>query len=277
MADEFDKFHKELRKMIQSETRVAYPIIGVVVNVSPTREYCDVETDDGVISNIPAHGMPVVGDSAIIHFINGNYEQPVVDCARRLPTPESEIMDMYQSQCFNFHNNGDFSFQKEGYEGDFTLWDGINDDVTGNDTCCKLEEGQHISFTVDLSECKKDVFKFQAMYRGISYLVIKVEDVDTGETIKNLPVNIGEEFAVWGSKYGRYNWVYNKEAYLLEDHEKVKFTITNMDDEEHERIINGVRTKVKEPMLIDAILVYEENSDTGYYYSPNDMTTFVKS
>ena len=235
MANEFDKFHKEMRKMIQSEMRVTYPIIGVIVDVSPNREYCNVETDDGVITNIPAHGMPVIGDSAIIHFINGNYEQPVVDCARRLPASDSEILDMYQSQCFNYHDNGDFSFKKEGYEGDFTLWEGESDDATENGVCCKLEEGQHISFTVDVSNCKIDVFKFQAMYRGISYLIIKAEDEETGEIIQTLPVNIAKDNAVWASEYGRYNWVYNKEAYLLENHKKVKFTITNMDDREHDR------------------------------------------
>lgn len=275
MTSEYDKFQKELKRIIHAEQKVAYPIIGVIVDISPNRQYCSVETDDGVIPNIPAHGMPVLGDSAIIHFINGNYEQPVADCARRLPTPTEEIEDMYQSQCFNYHQNGDFHNDKEGYEGTFTIWENEDDDITGNDKCAKLEKGETMTFIVDISECESTVFKFQAQFRGTGYLLVHCEDAETGETIKTLPVNVAKEYSLWKSDYGRFGWAFNKEAYLRGNTKKVKFTIGNFYTEEtlEKMLFNDELIEKPPTMLVDAILVWDENADNDYYPHPKDITS----
>lgn len=280
MTSEYEKFQKELKSIINAETRVAYPIIGVIVDISSNRQFCSVETDDGVINNIPAHGMPVLGDSAIIHFINGNYEQPVADCARRLPTPASEIEEMYSEQCFNYHQNGDFENGKKGYTGTFELLEGDeDDDATGNGKCCILKKGKTISFTVDISSCESEVFKFQALYCGTGHLMIYCEDADTGKTIQTMPVNIAKEYSEWYNDCGRWVWTYNKEAYLRGNTKKVKFTIGNVYDETTTKniLINDEKVEQSDTMFIDAILVYDENADTNYYPHSKDVLATLKS
>lgn len=276
MSDEFDKFHKELKRMIQSEIKVAYPIIGVIVEISNDRQYCSVETDDGVINNIPAHGMPRVGDSAIIHFINGNYEQPVADCARRETSADYELEEMYSTMCSNYHKNGDFTDDLKGYTYDKNNPPKIvedEDDTTGNNKYCMLDLNQYISFTCDISDCSKDVFKVQFQYRGRSLLEVKCEDADTNKVIKTLPVNTAKDSAIWGSESGRFTWVFNKEAYLKNDTNKIKVTITNVYDETQIPQMTFDDEKVDIPMFmsIDSILVYEENGDTEFSYNVNDI------
>lgn len=275
MVDQFNKFYKGLQRTIQRELKVAYPQIGVIVDVSPNREFCSVETENGVINNIPAHGMPVIGDSAVIHFVNGNYEQPLCDCARRMPTPTSELEEMYTSQCLNYHNNGDFSKGTEGYV--------LNDDSTPElfeDTDNPSESGQvcllnlndELSFEVDISSCETEYFKFQCCYQGNSYLAVGCQNAETNETIKPLPLSLEKEYSIWESPYGRFGWAFNKEAYTKGDTEKIKISLKNINKEKIPQMyVAGNYVDVPTTLSIDALLVYDENGDTQYYNSVKDL------
>ncbi len=275
MADQFNKFYQGLQRTIQRELKVAYPQIGVIVDISPNREFCSVETDNGVINNIPAHGMPVIGDSAIIHFINGNYEQPVCDCARRIPTPISELEDMYTSQCFNYHNNGDFHKGTDGYilnnSSTPKLFD-EEDNPSLSGKVCLLDLNDELSFEVDISSCKTQYFKFQCCYQGNSYLQVICKDADTDKIIKPLPLSLNKEYSVWESVFGRFGWSFNKEAYTKGNVDKIKIILKNVNDDKLPQMyVEGKLVDVPTTLTLDSLLVYDENGDTQYYNSVNDL------
>ena len=273
MPNEFDAFYRELRHTIQSEISVAYPIIGVIVETTPNKEYCNVETDNGIIANIPAHGIPVVGDSAIIHFINGNYEQPVCDCARRMPPPEEALTELYTSQCFNYLNNGDFHNDSKGYtlneKYEIPIFEG--DSVTGNNKSGILQENDHVTIDCDISECDSDYFKFQCCFQGNSNLMVGVEDAETNELIPPLPLTLNKDVSLWTNNNGRFGWVFNKEAYIRDDIEKIRINLMNYRTEKTKKINVGEEI-MDEPtsIIIDGLLVYDENGDTSYYNSVQD-------
>ena len=275
MADEFDNFYKGLKRIIQRELKVAYPIMGIITQISSNREYCDVQTDDGVISNVPAHGIPIIGDSVIVHFINGNYEQPVAECARREPTPTSELKEMYTSRCFNYHDNGDFEYDSEGY-----LLDNDNskkmeifstdDDITGNGKVGLLEVNSEISFEVDISKCETEYFKFQCNYMGNGYLAVFCEDADTNEIKKTVPENTAKEVSIWES-LGRFSWTFNKETYARGNSKKIRITLANTNLGNSSKVtVNGETVDEPSTLALDGLLVYDENGDVQYYNSVND-------
>lgn len=275
MVDQFNNFYRGLQRTIQKELKVAYPQIGVIVDVSPNREFCSVETDNGVITNIPAHGMPVLGDSAVIHFVNGNYEQPVCDCARRMPTPTSELEEMYQSQCFNYHDNGDFHNGSKGYVLNDTSVPEIfeeDDNPSQSGKICLLHLNDELSFEVDISKCETDYFKFQCCYQGNGYLVVACQDADTDEIIKPLPLALDKEFSIWENSRGRFGWSFNKEAYTRGDTSKIRISLKNINEEKIPQMyVEGRYVDIPTTMSIDALLVYDENGDTNFYNSVNDL------
>ena len=274
MYDEFDSFYRELRHTIQSEINVSYPLIGVIVETTQNKEYCSVETDNGIIANIPAHGLPVVGDSAIIHFINGNYEQPVCDCARRLPADDTTLEELYTSQCFNYLNNGDFEKDSEGYilNQDYPIPIYEGDSVTGNNKSGILKENEHVYIECDISQCTTDYFKFQCSFQGNSDLMVGVEDAETNEIIPPLPLTLEKEVSLWTNPNGRFGWAFNKEAYTRNDTEKIRVNLMNTKTQKTRQIqIGGVPTDEPTTLLIDGLLVYDENGDTSYYNSVKDV------
>lgn len=270
----FDELTNQLTTFIQGTNTTAYPLIGVITNATTDYQYCDVQTDQGTLSNIPAHGLPIIGDTAIIHFINGKYEMPVADCARRLPAPESDVTTYTTSECYNYLDNGDFhNTQPTNMTGNYTITN--TDSYTMSENSCLLENvGDYIEVTVDISKCTNDYFKFQAMYQGNGSLSIECIDADTLETIKNLPYTCSYDYKIWTSP-SRYGWRYNKEVYpRIEDnttHKNIIIRVTNNTEEETIQIEDTTRSF--NAMLVSAMLVYDENSDKEYYSSTNDVIT----
>lgn len=272
-----NQFTNQLSTYIQSQQQIAYPKIGTITYASSNYEYCTVKTEQGTFTQIPAHGMPIVGDTAIIHFINGNYEQPVADCARKLPCPDDVITDYQLSDCYNYLDNGDFTLDKSkatSMTGTYTLQDDASyTEMSTN--CCKLEqENDYISITCDISECAKDYFKFQCYYRGQGSLKIECRDTDTGNIIQTLPYNMRYDYKVWQTQNSRWQWVYNKEVYPFKEnnttHKNIMITITN-NSSKVEHYAMGSVVKTTPVMLVDGLLVYDENSDKNYYSSANDV------
>mgnify|MGYP007069901010 CR=1 FL=1 len=276
MSNDFDNFYRELRRMIHAEQKESNPLIGVIVETSSNKEYCSVETDNGIISNIPAHGLPVVGDSAIIHFINGNYEQPVCDCARRIPVETSDLEELYTSKCFNWLDNGDFNNGSKGYiynnAYELPLYQGDSTSET-NDYAGMLNLNDEVYIDCDISKCETEYFKFQCCYQGNSALVIGCEDKDTGELIPPLPLNLNQDISIWSSDNGRFGWTFNKEAYVKGDTNEIRIHLKNIYPKEKipKMQINGSLVEIPTSMLIDSLLVYEENSDINYYNSVQDL------
>lgn len=274
MTDEFNSFYRELKRTIQHEINVCYPIIGVIVETTPNKEYCSVETDEGIISNIPAHGLPVVGDSAVIHFVNGNYQQPVCDCARRLPPDEQTLTEMYKSRCFNYLNNGDFHNNSKGYKLDnndpITIYEGT--DFTGIQKAGILKLGEEVTIQCDISQCDTDYFKFQCVFQGNSMLAVGVKDADTDEIIPPLPLTLEKQISIWENPNGRFGWSFNKEAYTKNDTETINISLANIHPEKLKQIqVDGTYEQEPTTLLIDALLVYDENGDTDYYNSVQDL------
>ena len=274
--DEFENFYRELNHTIERHQKVTYPLIGVINKVSANGDYADVKTESGVISNIPAHGFPVIGDTAIIHFINGNVEQPVCDCARRLSPTQEEVITNLSSQCLNYLSNGDFNQRGEGFSGTFTILEEKGYVQTG-DYCCSLEDGEYIEFTCDISQCKTKYFKFQAQHRGQGAIRIECFDAETGETVTPQPERLSKEYNLWISENGRFGWVFNKETYLKESLTKVRFKITNVSTQVFEKIptmrMGEEFVQIPLAVSLDGLLVYDENGDPTYYWNEDDLTT----
>ena len=297
MTNEFDIFKNNIKDITRQEFNTNFPLCGKIIGNTPNYEYCDVEveTHSGkyTFTNVPAHGFPVPGTSGIIHFHNGNIEQPVCDCAYRL-NPSTEVLkEYYTSECFNWHNNGDFSYDKDGYNDDSTF-ELIKESYTlGGDQCAILRKyGDTLSFDCDMSQCTTEYFKFQCYYKGAGQLKIECHDKDTGEIIKNLPYTLSFDYKIWTSPFGRYGWAYNKEVYpyLSQDHstthENITITITNDSTETEELTFNNetfdengyITGEEQEPrtvkapisMLVDGLLVYSESAAMDFYPSSTD-------
>lgn len=284
MTDEYKQFKNNIRSIASQEVNTAYPLVGKIVNYSSSMEFCDVEVtvagQKRTYPNVPAHGFPVIGSSGIIHFHNGNLEQPVCDCAYRMSPPNETLNEYYTFQCNNWLDNGNFFNGTEGYntsEGleEPTLYEGEN--ITKSGTSCQLaKQGDILEIDVDISECTSTYFKFQCNYMGAGTLKIECMDNDTGKIIPNMPYTIGGDYKIWHNPHGRFGWSYNKEVYprVSEDgevHKNIKIRITNYsDDLEDIESATGNTYKAPHSMLIDGLLVYEENPDKKYYPSVND-------
>ncbi|RAP44344.1 MAG: hypothetical protein BZ136_08950 [Methanosphaera sp. rholeuAM74] len=245
------------------------PIMGYILRTTNHHRNADIQlttAGGGIMDAVQCLGIPVIGDSVIIVFPEGNYEQAIAICPRGLPVPEEAIKDYYTYNCFNYLNNGDFHKQAEGYTGEFTIIEGESCTNTSN-YACQLEAGQTIIKEVDLSQCNKEYFKFQAYYRGIGTIQIHVYDTNTNETIETLPYSMRYPTKTWTTKGNRWIYLYNKETYPRIEgnnvHENITIEITNNTSITEEDLPSS--------MLIDGLLVFEENSDQSYYHSVQDQ------
>lgn len=298
MTDEFELLKNNIKSITSQEFNTSFPLCGKIVGNTENYEYCDVEVEMKggryTFRNVPAHGFPVPGTSGIIHFHNGNLEQPVCDCAYRLNPSDKVLKEYYTTDCYNWANNGDFTFGKQDYTED-SKFDLVPESNTmGGTQCCRLtQEGDSISFKVNMKKCTTEYFKFQCYYMGNNALKIECYDTDTQEKIQTLPYTLSSDYKIWTSPFGRNGWAYNKEVYpyLTQDHSKthenIMITITNYsledtpimeyNDETFGDDGNSISEKeksktVKAPtsMLIDGILVYSECEDMNYYRSETD-------
>ena len=291
MVDEFKQFERSIRSITSQDYNTAYPLVGKIIGYSSSMEFCDVEVrineESKVYANVPAHGFPVVGSTGIIHFHNGNLEQPVCDCAYRLNPPNTTLSEYYTNECYNWLNNGNFQRGSYGFNvakglDKIEIYEGSN--ITGSMKSCILrEQGDMLEVDVDISECEGDYFKFQCNYRGEGTLKIECMDNDTKMIIPTMPYTIGCDYRIWSSPKGRFNWVFNKEAYprvTLDDiiHENIKIRITNLSDNISTMTVPDGQGGHKEvpafhAMMLDGLLVYEENGDRKYYPSVEDQKT----
>lgn len=295
MTNEYDIFQKNIRSIVSQDFNTAHSLIGTIVNYTSDMKYCDVEVrmKGGVhtFANVPAHGYPVKGSSGVIHFHDGHLQQPFCDCEYRMNPPDKILKECVTSNCFNWVNNGDFTFGTEGFTGENGT-EGIvlhEDCFTDSGKGCVLEkEGSYIEFNVDLSECKTRYFKFQCYYRGLNYLKIECFDTsDNNRVIQNLPETMSHDYKLWSSPYGRFKWAYNKETYpfINEDltlNNKIKIRITNTKNPNNNSELTiteedgSISTRQFNTMQVDGLLVFSENGDTSYYKSQEDMLKLHK-
>lgn len=285
MGDEFETFKRTIQCINSEQFSPAYSLVGKIVGYTPNMQYCDVEVDmrggRHTFSKIPAHGYPVVGSTGIIHFHNGNLEQPVCDCAYRLNPPEETLREEVTDSCWNWLDNGNFMFKWEGYTKGPTSdsVELIEDGYTSDFPSCVLKEyGSYIEKEVDVSRCNTKYFKFQFVYRGNGILQVECFNADTGDAIITQPEDIGHEYKLWTSPFGRFKWSYNKEVYkhVNDDgtkNDKIKVRITNVSSTE-DRINDGETVNTQIPMNVDALLVFSENGGTKFYNSETDMLKF---
>lgn len=272
-----NKLTRELGTFIENQQNHNYPLIGVITYATSNYQYCDIRTDTGTFKDVPAHGLPVVGDSAIIHFINGNSNMPVADCARRLPASTETVNGVYSSECFNYLDNGDFHLASiDSMTGNFELILGESYTLSSEYSCILREQDDYIEVTVDISNCSTDYFKFQCVYMGNGSLKVECFDTDTGSIIQNLPYTCSYDYKIWTNPYGRNAYSYNKEVYPRQEdditHNHITIRITNNTTPQQTRIGDTIQ-EVPHAMLLDALLVYDENGDKEYYNSVNDVIT----
>lgn len=285
MSDEFDTFKKNIKAITSTEFNSAHSLIGKIVGYTDDMRYCDVEVimkgGKHTFGNVPAHGFPVMGSSAIIHFHDGNIQQPFCDCEYRLNPPDEYIVMDVTKSCYNWHNNGDFMFGTEGY----TSQNGTDSIVLHDEGytssgkgCVLTDVGSYIEFKVDISECKAKYFKFQCFYRGLDYLKVECYNADTMKVIQNLPETMAHDYKIWTSSFGRFKWAYNKEVYkfvnddmTLNKHILIRLTCEKGKSGE-------ISTERFSPhgVEVDGLLVYSENGDNKYYHSEQDMLKLHK-
>lgn len=273
--DTFSDLTNQLSTFINNNSNTTPPpMIGVITHVSSDLQYCDITTDQGTINNVPAHGLPVNGDSAIIHFINGNYEQPVADCARRLPATDSTLEEYYGSDCKNYHENGDLSRDNYGYTGNYELTSEDYYTINGEQSILLKDNTNYISFNTEIPSTSAEYIKFQCYYKGEGQLRIQATNTDTSEVINTLPVNNSHPYKIWETQGSRWTWNYNKETYpSTNENNKIQnmtITINNITTQET-TIIDGVPYNNHTAMLVDGLLIYDEDNDTEYYQNINDV------
>ena len=276
MVNEFEVFKNNIRTVAKQEFNPLNSLIGTIVNYTSDMKYCDVEVrmKGGVhtFTNIPAHGYPVEGSSGVIHFHDGNINMPFCDCEYRMNPPDDILIESLTAHCYNWLDNGDFSFGAEGFTSEkgkdkIELFD---DYFTNNGQGCVLPNiGSFIEFEVDLSECQTKYFKFQCFYRGLNYIKVECYNTKTGEVIQNLPKTMAHDYKIWASEYGRFGWSYNKEVYQyvtdeLTLNKNIKIRLTNIKNEE-------ISDNKFNSMMVDGLLVYSENGDNKYHNSRNDV------
>lgn len=264
---------------------IAYPWMGVIINTTSSK-YCDIQVDGkGILKDVPCHGIPEIGDSVIIHFIEGKYEMPVADCPHKLPPSNTVLQSYYQEECFNYLRNGDFHDELNGYstsQGDtIELMTGESYTITSENTCVLKTKGSYIETVVDLRDINSNEFKFQCVYTGCGELKVECRDDDTDQIIQTLPYNLRSNYKIWTNPYARNNWSFNKEVYPVTEeeikHEKIRIKLTNNSDYEEIFIEDpdntGEMISRQSPyaMMVDALLVFEENGDTNYYPNVNDV------
>ncbi|PAV08109.1 hypothetical protein [Methanosphaera cuniculi] len=249
-----ERFVKAITNYVDSApTQTTTPKIGTITEVSDYMNYCTITWDEGTLTRVPCHGLPKVGTTAIITFINGNYQQPCAICDPKNILDE-ELVDEYRMvKCFNYHNNGDFTFNKTGYTGNFTITDKESyTDVKGR--CAKLEPNQTLTFQCDLRNIidEMDVWDLRAFYKGFSKLQIRVKDLEYNEYLHNRPTP-GYDTMYWQCMSSK--WYQNKEIFV--GNANAEITFKNVGDK---------------TMWIDGIVVYENSSDTEYYHSRGDIS-----
>ena len=120
------RFTKQLQSFIENNTpSKPSPWIGTIINHSSNLQYCDVQTKKGVLQQIPTFGIPAVGTTAIILFIDDSYSQPVAICNPVNVLDDEKMREWVGQFANNYHSNGDFTQEDEGYDGDFLIDDSI--------------------------------------------------------------------------------------------------------------------------------------------------------
>lgn len=250
----------------------APPDIGYITNTRGHRRYADIKLSNntqGTLTNILCWGIPEIGDTAIIIYLQGHYEQAIALCPRQQPATTEALEDYHTLYSLNYLHNGDtHNTDDPTLTGEYTIITTETATQTSTNSIL-LQRGQSITKTVDISECQSDNWKFQCYYRGTGTLGIHVEDTDTQKTIQTLPWSMRYNTTTWKTHGNRFAWVWNKETYPRKEqdgttHKHIAITITNnTTDEDTDEFTQAV-------MLVDGLLVYDENNDKKYYYSKQD-------
>lgn len=288
MTNEFQTFKRTIQSISRQEFNATHCLVGKIVDYTPNMQFCNVEVEANggkhTFINIPAHGYPVRGSTGIIHFHNGNVDQPVCDCAYRLNPPEETLKEYALDSSWNYVDNGNFIFDLEGYTIGPSTEDAIlvDESFTRDGKSCTLQKyGSYIEFTADLTKCTSKYFKFQCNYRGLGVLKVECYNAETSKIIQNAPEDVGKDYRLWNSDRGRFQWVYNKEVYLKTNKDgttnnKVRFKITNYSQDTLTRVIDGEEVESPISMNIDGLLVFDENGGTKFYNSENDSMKLYK-
>lgn len=247
-------FTKQLQSFIQNNsTPQGSPMIGTISNVSSNLQFCNIRTDNGTLVDIPTFGIPKKDTTAIILFIGGNLDKPVALCNPINVTDNQQLETFLTSDVQNFHSNGDFRHENTGYKGSFTI--DKNTSYTKDGYCAVLSAGGSLSFDCTIPREYKNFFKVQFYYYSLdSVLKIQVMDKDTSKVINTLPERTGYDHKLWIVKDG--TWRVNRETYKKGDHKNITVNITNVGDYD---------------VLIDGIVVYDENTDSDFYLSKEDI------
>lgn len=271
---------QEVGQLIEfNKDTIAYPWIGVIVNITSTK-YADINVEGrGLLRDVPCHGIPEIGDSAIIHFIEGNYDMPVADCPKRLPPTSETLQKYYSEECLNFLDNGTFDKGTANFSGNFEIIKDESFNESNENACLLSENGKYIETIVDITDINATEFKFQCVYKGAGYIRVECFDNETNNIIQTLPYNLRKDNVIWENEYGREGWSYNKEVYpVTEDetkHKKIRIRLTNITESEEITIEDddGEPLTRSSPiaMIIDQLLVYNENGDSDYHHSVSDV------
>ena len=121
MSKEYEKqFVNQLQAFVQNNSpSQPAPWIGTITAVNNNLQFCNVRTKKGEVQDIPAFGIPKVGTTAIILFIDDTYSQPVAICNPINVRDDDYYELLITSSAKNYMDNGDFSREPTQYQGSY--------------------------------------------------------------------------------------------------------------------------------------------------------------
>ena len=197
MSKEYlDKFTRQLQAFVEN-TSPAKPSawIGTILDYTPNLMHCDVQTNKGVLRDIPTFGIPNIGTTAIILFIEDSYDMPVAICNPINVLDEDKIKTVITQDAHNYHSNGDFTKEDTGYTGDFLIDDSVDTgivDVSIEYEGCLL----HVNETPNPKRFDNYILKLENLEQK-SYGAIPIQA--TIKTTSNKPVDKAKiKFYIYG-------------------------------------------------------------------------------
>ena len=278
-------FTKQMTQLINESTTTTLPPLMGIITTAHSQYYADIHIEGiGTYTNVPCHGIPVVGDTAVIHFIEGKEELKYADCARRLAITEEELPYIFPetNECYNYLQNGDFRNGATNYEGNFQI---IQNDAyiteNNNNNSCILETStgdtpNYIQQKVNIASCTSEYFKFQCYYKGVGTIQIQCIDTKTQALIPTQPTHNSHTTKTWKTDLGRFQWAYNKEVYstIRDDGTRIEeILIKIVNNTEVELTIQDEEIiTLPHAMTLDGLLVYDEGGSKEYYPNIKDVT-----
>lgn len=124
---EASRFTKQLGAFVQQNTTSKPSTwIGTVLLVNKDYTRCTVRIEGrGDLVGIPCFGVPKIGTTALVLFLNDSYSNPLAICNPMNVLDEEAVRTIKGRNARNFHSNGDFSRGSSGYRGDFIFDDSI--------------------------------------------------------------------------------------------------------------------------------------------------------